>query len=341
MEFRPKKEKWKKGKIENPLSWVGSLARPAPPPTAWSPERPSFPPSPARPAPRVPHARRARRRLRRRRLWWGPLSCPPKPPPSLSSTSRASSPSLVQLAPLPHLAHGYRSAAVHRRPSKVNPSPPPPSLLPRPWCGAPFSRHGVRPARPWPRHGLGPASWCARAPHRPHPPMVWPGAVHAAPCPRPVRLTTSAPARTPGAPAPDSAPLCARATPPSPRSGAPAWSWRATSASCPRPARPRPLPLPLPCTVHPRPWRVAPARAPASLGRHEAPAPVCPLVAMVPGAARAMPRCGSSCPHGAAVAPDAVCAVPTRRGRGALAARAASSALVRLVRGASVRPHAR
>jgi hypothetical protein len=125
MEFRPKKEKWKKGKIENPLSWVGSLARPAPPPTAWSPERPSFPPSPARPAPRVPHARRARRRLRRRRLWWGPLSCPPKPPPSLSSTSRASSPSLVQLAPLPHLAHGYRSAAVHRRPSKVNPSPPP------------------------------------------------------------------------------------------------------------------------------------------------------------------------------------------------------------------------
>jgi hypothetical protein len=57
----------------------------------------------------------------------------------------------------------------------------------------------------------------------------------------------------------------------------------------------------------------------------------CPLTAMAPGAARAMlprgppftrcPRCSSSCPRGAAVAPGAVRAVLARRGRGALARR--------------------
>jgi hypothetical protein len=142
------------------------------------------------------------------------------------------------------------------------------------------------------------------------------------------------------------------------------------------PARARPSPLP----AHPRhggPGALGTAPAPAHarrsalaamargswLGRREAPAPACPLAAMAPGMARAMPRrgppyarCprrGSSCPHSATVAPGTVRAVLARRGRGALARRgpaacsrhaarhARGSAPARLVRGASVRPCAR
>jgi hypothetical protein len=115
---------------------------------------------------------------------------------------------------------------------------------------------------------------------------------------------------------------------------------RATPAPVPVRARPSPLP------THPRPGdpgalgtALAPAHARRSvlaamargsrLGRREAPTPACPLAAMAPGMARAMPRrgppyarCprrGSSCPHGATVAPGTMRAVLAQRGRGALA----------------------
>jgi hypothetical protein len=239
-------------------------------------------------------------------------------------------------------------------PSSLVPTPLAVAMARAPSPRGGLPRHGVaRPRRPF---------GAARSP----PAMACPAPARPSPSPRAALLPRLGEARDAPAHPGGFAPVPARARPSllpvQPHPGSPGALAR---LGCGALARPRPLPG----MVRLRPWRAAPctrsrlARRGSQLGRREAPTPACPLAAMAPGVAHAMPqrgppcvRCprrGSSCPCGVAVAPGAVRAVPAQHGRGALARRdpaacsrraawrARGSVPAWLVRGASVRPCAR